>query len=67
LKFFPLYSVARKVKRKLSDQSKVLAAFSVSGFLYSFSYVLPLIFWGIVGLCLYSIEKDLRMNGFNQD
>lgn len=62
LKFFPLYSVARKMKWKaqLSDKSKVLAAFSISGFLYAFSYVPPLIFWGIVGVCLYYIDKDLR-------
>ena len=66
LKFFPLYTIARRIKRRLSDQSKVLAAFCISGFLYSFSYSLPLIFWGIVGLCLYYIERDFRINSYNQ-
>jgi hypothetical protein len=60
LKFFPLYSIARKLRKQLSDKSKVLAAFSVSGFVYAFSYVPPLIFWGIVGLCMYYIDRDIK-------
>jgi hypothetical protein len=60
MKFYPLYSVAKKVSRQLSDKTKILAAFSISGFVYSFSYVPPLIFWGIVGVCLYYIERDLK-------
>jgi hypothetical protein len=67
LKFYPLYSVAKKLRRQLSDKSKVLAAFSVAGFIYSLSYVPPLIFWGIVGLCLYHIDKDLRNYSYNKE
>jgi O-antigen ligase len=66
LKFYPLYSVAKRIKKQLTDKSKILAAFSVSGFVYAFSYVPPLIFWGIAGLCLYYIEKDLKTNSYNQ-
>jgi hypothetical protein len=66
LKFFPLYSIAKKIRKQLSDKSKVLAAFSVSGFVYAFGYVPPLIFWGIVGLCLYYIDKDLRDYNYTQ-
>ena len=65
-KFYPLYTVAKKISKKLSDRSKVLAAFSISGFLYAFSYVPPLIFWGIVGLCLYNIERDINYNNYHQ-
>jgi hypothetical protein len=36
-----------------------LIAFSLSGFIFSFNYVLPLIFWGHVGLCLYYLEKPV--------
>ena len=60
MKYYPLYSVAKKINKQVSDQSKILGAFCISGFLYSFSYVPPLIFWGIVGVCLYNIEKDLK-------
>lgn len=67
LKFYPLYSVAKKLRKRLSDKSQVLAAFSVAGFIYSFSYVPPLIFWGIVGLCLYHIDKDLRNFRYSQE
>jgi O-antigen ligase len=59
LKFYPLYSIAKKMRKQLSDKSRVLIAFSLSGALYAFSYVPPLIFWGIVGLCLYYIDNDL--------
>lgn len=63
LKYYPLYSIARKMRRSvLTNNSKVLCAFCVSGFLYSFSYVPPPIFWGIVGLCLYNVERDLKNN-----
>jgi len=65
MKYYPLYSIARKIKKQLSDRSKILAAFSIAGFIYSFSAVPPLIFWGIVGVCLYSIERDLKISTNN--
>jgi len=34
----------------------VLIPFCVSGLLFSFNYVLPLVFWGHVGMCLYYLE-----------
>lgn len=64
LKFYPLFSIAKRIKQPLSERSKVLTAFCVSGILYSFSYVPPLIFWGIVGLCLYNIERDFKQHQF---
>ncbi|HEX8459842.1 MAG TPA: hypothetical protein VF623_00365, partial [Segetibacter sp.] len=36
----------------------IILSFCLSGLIFSFSYVLPLIYWGHVGLCLYYIEKD---------
>jgi NADH:ubiquinone oxidoreductase subunit 5 (subunit L)/multisubunit Na+/H+ antiporter MnhA subunit len=36
----------------------ILLAFCLSGLLYSLNYVLPLIFWAHLGLCLYYIVKD---------
>jgi len=66
LKFYPLYSVAKKMKKQFSDKTKIVAAFSISGFVYSFSYVPPMIFWGVVGLCLYYIDKDLKCYSFQQ-
>ena len=53
-----LYFLVKIWSKKLSSQTRVLLAFCISGFLFSFNYVLPLIFWGHVGLCLYYIEKD---------
>jgi len=34
----------------------VLIPFCISGLLFSFNYVLPLVFWGHVGMCLYYLE-----------
>jgi len=34
----------------------VLLPFCISGLLFSFNYVLPLVFWGHVGMCLYYLE-----------
>ncbi len=55
---FLLYMVVKAFSRKLSDESIILVAFSISGIIFSFSYVLPLVFWGHVGMCLYYLEKD---------
>lgn len=59
LKYFYLGYLAVKVfSRKLSDKASILIAFSLAGLIFSFSYVLPLIFWGVVGLCLYYLERE---------
>jgi hypothetical protein len=58
LKYFYLIYLAYKAfSKNLSQESIILIAFSLSGLLFSFSYVLPLIFWGHVGLCLYYLER----------
>ena len=58
LKYWFLFYISFKAfSKNLSRESIVLIAFSISGFVFSFSYVLPLIFWGHVGLCLYYLEK----------
>ena len=53
-----LYFLIAIWSKKLSSQTRVLIAFCISGLLFSLNYVLPIIFWGHVGLCLYYIEKD---------
>lgn len=71
LKYFYLVYLAFKSLRKNLDQkSIILIAFSLSGLIFSFSYVLPLIFWGQVGLCLYYLEKehdDMEDDGFFEE
>lgn len=58
LKYFYLFYLSFKAfSRKLSQESIILIAFSMAGLIFSFSYVLPLIFWGHVGLCLYYLER----------
>lgn len=55
--WFLIFLAFKGFSRRLSRESIVLIAFSMSGLVFSFSYVLPLIFWGVVGLCLYYVEK----------
>ena len=43
--------------RKLSQNAVILVSFCLCGLLFSLSYVLPLIFWAQVGLCLYYLER----------
>lgn len=58
LKYFYLaYLFVKAFSRRLNQEAIVLIAFSVSGLIFSFSYVLPLVFWGHVGLCLYYLER----------
>jgi len=56
--FFVFYLLYIIFSKKLSDQSIILASFGISGLLFSFNYVLPLIFFGHVGMCLYYLDKD---------
>lgn len=53
-----LFVAFKAFSRRLTNQTMIMIAFCLSGLLYSFNYVLPLIFWGHLGLCLYYIEKD---------
>lgn len=55
---FLFYFLFKIFSKKLSVESIILMAVCLSGLLFSFSYVLPLIFWGHVGLALYYIERD---------
>ena len=53
--FYLMYQVFSK---KLTEQTIILTSISIAGMVFAFNYVLPLIFWGHVGLCLYYLEKD---------
>ncbi len=58
LKYWFLFYLGFKAfSKKLNKESIVLIAFCLSGLIFSFSYVLPLVFWGHVGLCLYYLER----------
>lgn len=59
---FLFYIAFRAFSRKITDQTVVLIAFCLSGFLFSLSYVPQTVFWGHVGLCLYYLEKDDLQN-----
>lgn len=54
---FLFYMLYKMFSRKLSEDTIILMAFCISGLIFSFSYVLPTVFWGVVGVCLYYIEK----------
>jgi O-antigen ligase len=55
---FLIYLFFRMFSRQISQESIILLAFSLSGLLFSLNYVLPLIFWGHVGMCLFYLEQD---------
>jgi hypothetical protein len=58
LKYSSLAIILIKVfTKKLSQEAIIMVSFCLSGLLFSLSYVLPLIFWGHVGLCLYYLER----------
>lgn len=56
--FYLVYLAFKSFSKRLDQKSLVLIAFSLSGLIFSFSYVLPLVFWGVVGLCLYYLERN---------
>jgi O-antigen ligase len=62
-----VYVIIKAFSRKLTDQTMIMIAFCLSGLLYSLNYVLPLIFWAHLGLCLYYIEKDAAGEEENED
>ncbi len=59
---FLFYFLFKIFSKKLSVESIILIALGISALLFSFSYVLPLIFWGHMGLALYYIERDESKN-----
>lgn len=59
---FLAYMLVKAFSKKLSIESIILIAFSISGLVFSFNYVLPLIFWGHVGMCLYYLERKETNN-----
>lgn len=54
---FLVYIFMRSFRRRLPEPFIVLAAFCISGFVFSLCYVLPLMFWAQVGLCLHYAEN----------
>jgi hypothetical protein len=56
---FLFYILKLSFSKKLSEQFMVLASFCIGGFVFSLCYVLPLMFWAQVGLCLYYFENPL--------
>jgi len=55
--FYLVYLSFKAFSKKLNQESVILIAFSLAGLVFSFSYVLPFVFWGVVGVCLYYVEK----------
>ena len=55
--FYLLYLGYKGFSRNIDEKSGILIAFSLAGLIFSFSYVLPLIFWGVIGVCLYYLER----------
>lgn len=55
---FLLYLLVKIFNRKLGVESVILASFGISALVFSFNYVLPLSFWGFIGMALYYIERD---------
>jgi len=53
-----IYLVVKAFSRKLTEKTIILISFSLSALLFSFNYILPTIFWGHMGVCLYYLEKD---------
>lgn len=53
-----VYLLFRVFSKRLSAESLILIAFCASALLFSFNYVLPFTFWGVVGMCLYYLDED---------
>jgi hypothetical protein len=49
--------IIKSFSKKLSDEAVVLIPFCLCGLIFSLSYVLPVVFWGHVGMCLYYLDK----------
>ena len=55
---FLVYLAIKAFSKNLSGSSIILIAFGISGLVFSLNYVLPHIFWVMIGMCLYYLEKD---------
>jgi hypothetical protein len=53
-----IYLCYKAFSKRLSEESIMLIAFCAAGLIFSFNYVLPLVFWGFVGMCLFYLDKD---------
>lgn len=53
-----LYLCWKAFSKRLSEESLMLIAFCTAGLIFSFNYVLPLVFWGFVGMCLFYLDRD---------
>lgn len=53
-----LYLVYKAFSKRLSGESVMLIAFCAAGLIFSFNYVLPLVYWGFVGMCLFYLDSD---------
>jgi hypothetical protein len=53
-----IYLCYKAFSKRLSEESIILIAFCAAGLIFSFNYVLPLVFWGFVGMCLFYLDKD---------
>ena len=59
---FLFYLLWKLFSKKLTDQTIILLSICIAGMVFAFNYVLPLVYWGHVGLCFYYIEKDKERN-----
>lgn len=55
---FLFYLVWNVFSKKLTDETIIILSVCVAGMIFAFNYVLPTIYWGHVGMCLYYLEKD---------
>jgi O-antigen ligase len=55
---FLFYILIKAFRMKLSPALCVLIPFCITGLLFSMNYILPLIFWGHTGMCLFYMEEN---------
>ncbi len=58
-----LYLGYKAFSRRLPENAVILIPFCVCGLIFSLSYILPLVFWGAAGMCLYYLERKQSGNG----
>lgn len=57
LKYGVLFYLGFKAwSKKLSEESVILISFCIAGLIFSFNYVLPLVYWGFVGMALFYLD-----------
>lgn len=60
---FLVYLLIKIFSKRLGKESVILASFCISALVFSFNYVLPLSFWGFVGMTLFYMERDTVVDG----